>query len=70
MYDKEEIDDQCKGVTAMKFFKGGRNARIYCKEIITDEGLYVVICCEYLPKKKQQELRQAERNIIRRVANY
>lgn len=70
VYDKEEIDDLSQGVTAMKFFKGGRNARIYCKETTTDEGVFVVICCEYLPKKKQQELRQAERNIIHRVANY
>lgn len=30
VYDKEEINPHCKGITAMKFFKGQENARIYC----------------------------------------
>ena len=33
LYDKENINERCKDVTAMKFFKGQENARIYCMEI-------------------------------------
>ena len=40
LYDREEINDKCKGVTAMKFFKGQENDRIYCKEQQTKEGIY------------------------------
>lgn len=35
VYDKEAINKKCKDVTAMKFFKGQDNDRIYCKEIDT-----------------------------------
>ena len=35
LYDKEDIDKKSKGVTAMKFFKGQENDRIYCKEFPT-----------------------------------
>ncbi len=31
LYDKENINDTCRSVTAMKF-KGKQNTRIYCKE--------------------------------------
>jgi len=32
LYDKENINENCKDVAAMKFFKGQRDDRIYCKE--------------------------------------
>ena len=31
LYDKENINKKCKHVTAMKFFKGQENDRIYCQ---------------------------------------
>lgn len=70
LYDKEEINAKCKGVTAMKLMKGKLNPRIYCKEITTGENLRIVICCELLQKKKSQKLTHKEINLINKVAQY
>jgi len=54
LYDKENVNKKSKHVTAMKFFKGQENARIYCKEQRINNKLFVVICCELLESKKSQ----------------
>ncbi len=51
VYDKEEINDKCKGVTAMKLFKGGSNDRIYCREQTLEDKTFVVITSELFEKK-------------------
>ena len=70
LYDKEEINEKCKDVTAMKLMKGKLNPRIYCKEVTTGEKVRVVICCELLKKKKSRKLTHKEINLITKVANY
>jgi len=70
LYDKEEIDDKSKGVTAMKFFKGQENDRIYCKEIIEDGKVFIVIMAILLEKKKNRKVKQRERNAIHKVGSY
>ena len=70
VYDQEEINEACKGVTAMKFFKGQENDRLYCKEITRDDKTFVVIMAELRLKKKSQKNKQRENNIIKKVANY
>lgn len=70
VYDKEEINSRCKGITAMKFFKGQENARIYCKEISTGDKIFVVIAAELLERKKSQKLSKKEIQIIEKVASY
>ena len=70
IYDKEEINERCKGVTAMKFFKGQENDRLYCKEVTRDDKVFVIIMVELRLKKKSQKLRQKEINIIEKVASY
>jgi len=70
LYDKEDINEKCKDVTAMKLFKGQENDRIYCKEITTTKGVHVVITCELLERKKSTKLTQREINIIEKVAKY
>ena len=70
LYDKEDINEKCKNVTAMKLFKGQENDRIYCKEIRTIKGIHVVITCELLERKKTTKLTQREINIIEKVAKY
>ena len=52
LYDKEEINDRVKGVTAMKLFKGQENDRIYCKEFTTAGKTFVVVAAELREKKK------------------
>lgn len=70
VYDKEEINDKCKDVTAMKFFKGQENDRIYCKEVHTPEGTFIVVAAILYEKKKTQELNQEQINLIEKVGGY
>ena len=71
LYDKEEINDKAKGVTAMKLFKGQENDRIYCKEYTTEEGkVFVVVAAELHEKKKTQKNAHKEINLIETVAGY
>lgn len=71
LYDKEEINDQIKGVTAMKLFKGQENDRIYCKEYTTKQGkMFVVVAAELREKKKTQKNAHKEKNLIETVAGY
>jgi len=70
IYDKEEISNKAKGVTAMKFFKGGSNDRIYCREMTHGDKTFVVIAAELLEKKKNQKINQKQRNLIEKVGSY
>lgn len=70
LYDKEEINDRCKGVTAMKFFKGQENDRIYCKEQHMEDGLYIIVTAEVYEKKKTQKVSKKEIPIIEKIAQY
>lgn len=71
LYDKENINKKCKHVTAMKFFKGQENDRIYCQEVrIKKEKIFVVVTAELLEKKKNQKNTQKEINLIEKVAGY
>lgn len=70
IYDKEDINEKCKDVTAMKFFKGQENDRIYCKEINTTEGTFIVVCSILYEVKKTKKLTQEQKNIIEKVGGY
>ena len=70
LYDKEEISTKAKGVTAMKFFKGRSNDRIYCREMTVGNKLFVVIASELLEKKKNTKLNLKQRNLIEKVGGY
>lgn len=70
LYDKEEINDKCIGVTAMKFFKGQENSRIYCKEQKTDDGLYIIVTSEVVIRKKTNKVSKKEIPIIEKVGSY
>ena len=69
-YDKEDINQKCKDVTAMKFFKGGSNDRIYCKEIKSEKGRFIVIMAILHEKKKSQKNKAKEISKITAIANY
>ena len=70
VYDKEEINDKCKGVTAMKFFKGQENDRIYCKEVHSISGTFIVVTAILLEKKKTTKLTNEQITIIETVGGY
>lgn len=69
LYDKEDINNKCKNVTAMKF-KGKQNTRIYCQEVKQKDKTLVVITSELLPRKKNQKNKEKEINLIEKVASY
>jgi len=69
LYDKEDINDKCRSVTAMKF-KGRQNARIYCKEVKQKNKTLIIVTSELLPKKKNQRNQQKEITLIEKVAGY
>lgn len=70
LYDKEEIDNRSKNVTAMKFFKKNENDRIYCKEIEEENRTLIIIMSVLLEKKKNQKVKQREKNAIHKVGGY
>ncbi len=70
LYDKEDINKKSKGVTAMKFFKGQSNDRIYCKEQTINDKTFVIIMAELLEKKKSQGINQKTKKLIEKVAGY
>lgn len=69
VYCREDIDGKCKDVTAMRFFVGQENDRIYCKEVKTEAGTLVVIASVLHLKKKSNNLSSKEISAIRKVAN-
>lgn len=70
LYDKEDIDASCKDVTAMKFFKGQENDRIYCKEIRRGDKTMIVIMGALHERKKANKNSKREKPIIRNVGSY
>lgn len=70
IYSKEEINQKTHGVTAMKFFPGQENDRIYCKEYETPLGSVIVIAVELFIGKKQTALKHKEITVIERVGSY
>lgn len=70
VYDKEDINKKCKDVTAMKFFKGQENDRIYCKEIKSNSGTHIVVTAILHEKKKSDDLSSKEIAIINKIGSY
>ena len=70
LYDKEEINYKSRGVTAMKFFKGQENDRIYCKEIRTSDNRIIIVTAEIYRKKKTQKISKKEIPVIEKVGSY
>ena len=54
----------------MKLFKGQENDRIYCKEVHTEEGVFVVVAAVLLKSKKNQKLNNKQINLIEKVGGY
>ncbi len=70
LYSKEDISNRSKHVTAMKFFKGQENDRIYCQEKRVKGKTYYIICSELLERKKSQKVDKKIQSLINKVANY
>lgn len=69
-YCKVEINEKCENVTEMRFFVGQENDRIYCKEIKSPKGVYIVVAAILHEGKKSQSLSSKERELIEKVGGY
>ncbi len=54
VYGTEAINFNSKRITAMKFFKGQENDRIYCQDFVNSSGKQVIIMYFLYEKKKQR----------------
>jgi len=71
VFDKEDINDNCKEIYAMKFFKGQENDRIYCKQVRDQkQHKYIIVASELHLKKKTVKNSKKEISIIEKVASY
>lgn len=71
LYDKEDIDASTRDVTAMKFFKGQENDRIYCKEVRRKDGRTMVVIMAVLhERKKSRKNTNRENSLIHTVGKY
>jgi len=69
LFRKEHVINVHKSVYAMRFFPGQENDRIYCIKIESGNSTLIVMS-ELMERKKNQELRQRERNVIKRISKY
>ena len=69
LYKREKLSAEVKNVTAMRFFPGGDNDRIYCQELSIG-GIKIIVLPELHLSKKERENTQIEIKIIKKVSNY
>jgi hypothetical protein len=69
-YGKEGYNAKTRHVAAMKFFKGGKNTRVYCVEQKTPEGVFYIIAAKFLPKKKVQKNNKVINGFIKTISDY
>lgn len=55
VYDKENINKCADNITAMKFFKGQENDRIYCKEYERNGQTQIVVAILLIDRKKENK---------------
>src|SRR4051812_44222325 len=51
LYDKEDVNEKCEGVTVVKFFERSENDGLYCKEQLTSDGQFIIVTAEVYLKK-------------------
>jgi hypothetical protein len=69
LYKREKISDKIKNVTAMRFFVGQENDRIYCQELSYKDKKIVVLGVLHL-HKTSDEITEQERGIIAELSKY
>lgn len=70
IYRREDINNNCKDVYAMRFFVNQENDRIYCKELNDKNGIRIVIMAILHESKKAQGLSSKEISKIEKVGGY
>lgn len=70
IYDKENINKYACDITAMKFFKGQENDRIYCKEYVRNSKTQIVVAILLVERKKTNHIDKKIKTIIEVISNY
>lgn len=70
VYRREDINNNCKDVYAMRFFVNQENDRIYCKELNSKDGIRIVIMAILHESKKAQKLSSKEISKIEKIGGY
>lgn len=72
LYKRENINETCKDVTAIRLFPGQENDRIYCKEIhgFGKKKVMVVVAARLLVRKTSNKITAREKIEIETVASY
>lgn len=70
VYDKEVVGRTSTSVTALKFFKGQENDRIYCKELALNGQRIIVVAVVLIEKKKTQKLTKPIKSLIEKISKY
>jgi hypothetical protein len=69
LYDKVEMVDKYKSVTAMRFVLGRSLKKVYCKEQKIN-GLSIIVLSEIQDNEKTQEVTKQQISIIEKIASY
>ena len=67
--DYEKIQNYAD-LSEMRIFPNGLNARIYCKELSTNNGHFYVVAARLLPKKKSRKINKEIHNFIKPIEGY
>lgn len=70
VYDFEKINHRASNITAMKFFKGQENDRIYCKEYEVKGKIKIVVAILLYEKKKTQKMDKRIKSIFEKISTY
>lgn len=70
VYDYEKINERAIQITAMKFFKGQENDRIYCKEYHVRGKTKIVVAILLYEKKKTQKNDKRIKAVIETISTY
>jgi len=70
VYDKEIVSRTSTSITAMKFFKGQENDRIYCREFSGKGKRQIIIAIVLIEKKKTQKLSKQIKSLIEKISKY
>ncbi len=69
LYGKENISEEAKDITAMKY-KGKPNIRVYCKEYIDEDNQDKKIILIWATEKKTQEINKKLKTRIEIIGSY
>lgn len=69
-YEEYEKIQAFKNLSEMRIFPNGMNARIYCKEVRTNNGNFYIVAAKLLPKKGSMKIDKSIIEFIKPLEDY